>query len=338
MAQAASLRRRGGGPEPRSPPRRGTEACSVSGPPWRCVAAAAVAFQAVLLVLMLKMDFWGGGALAGLFARTAWASSSNVLRSPLQQNVSCAESAMLVRGSCHSPRRSGRCARFVVDDALRDNDLQELVGLVRWLIREAWGAGAGPPSVIDLHANTISYKDKFVDLESLMEFKSLNFTDSQIRAYSAVRWEVRRLVADLFGIPVQELRHDLTFFSHINASKVAQTPHDEYWHTHTDTEQYGTFSYTALVYLSTMRQDFDGGEFIFEGAHNETVEPRFGRLVTFTSDAENPHRVEKVSRGVRVALTAAFTCDTEKAASIEPFPKSTVMASDETESELGSEA
>ena len=47
------------------------------------------------------------------------------------------------------------------------------------------------------------------------------------------------------------LLQDLTFFSHINSSKVAKNIHDEYWHRHIDAEQYGTFAYTTLLYLST---------------------------------------------------------------------------------------
>merc|ERR1712150_11220 len=124
-------------------------------------------------------------------------------------------------------------------------------------------------------------------------------TEKQFKAYGAVRDAVRRVLADHFGMPEETLLHDMTFFSHINGSKKAQTLHDEYWHLHTDTEQYGTFEYTTLLYLSTLGQDFDGGEFIFEdpagAAKPVSVEPRMGRLVAFTSDAENPHRVEKVT-------------------------------------------
>ena len=79
----------------------------------------------------------------------------------------------------------------------------------------------------------------------------------------------------------------MTFFSHINASKTAQTVHDQYWHSHIaagtvtlmsaarrsdlaarqleflfctkDTEQYGTFAYTVLLYLNTEAQDTRAG-------------------------------------------------------------------------------
>jgi hypothetical protein len=38
-----------------------------------------------------------------------------------------------------------------------------------------------------------------------------------------------------------------------------------------------------------------------------------GRVSMFTSGGENLHYVEKVTDGIRYALTIAFTCDVEKA-------------------------
>lgn len=45
---------------------------------------------------------------------------------------------------------------------------------------------------------------------------------------------------------------------------------------------------------------------------NYTVEPKMGRVLMFTSGAENEHFVERVSEGKRYALTVAFTCDPNK--------------------------
>lgn len=42
------------------------------------------------------------------------------------------------------------------------------------------------------------------------------------------------------------------------------------------------------------------------------VEPRAGRVVIFTSGAENPHFVEKVTSGCRFVLAFWFTCDEKK--------------------------
>ena len=90
---------------------------------------------------------------------------------------------------------------------------------------------------------------------------------------------------------------------------------DEYWHEHVDTLQYGSFSYTALLYLADGRgADFDGGDFVFDALHGRPasrVGPRRGRVVAFSSGAEFPHHVERVTRGDRLAVTIAFTCRRE---------------------------
>jgi predicted 2-oxoglutarate/Fe(II)-dependent dioxygenase YbiX len=44
----------------------------------------------------------------------------------------------------------------------------------------------------------------------------------------------------------------------------------------------------------------------------QIVEPRAGRVVTFTSGWENPHFVEKVTSGERLVLSFWFTCDRDK--------------------------
>lgn len=257
---------------------------------------------------------------------SAWVAAGTTVRNTVMTNVTCAPRRS--KGACGRPRNNDACARFVLDDAVPEKEAAELRKMIEWLIEEAWGAGSGPPSVVDLHQGSISYKDSFVELAQLMEFKSITFSEAQKEAYYAVRRYLRTRLSGLFGIPEEALLHDLTFFSHINGSKEAVTMHDEYWHQHIDTEQYGTFEYTALLYLSTSGSDFNGGEFVFDNATRlskanveAVVEPRYNRLVAFTSDAENPHHVKKVSDGIRITLTAAFTCDEEKAAAVGPaFP------------------
>ena len=45
-------------------------------------------------------------------------------------------------------------------------------------------------------------------------------------------------------------------------------------------------------------QDFHGGEFVFEAAGGgAAVEPRAGRVVAFSSDAENPHKAGPTTGG-----------------------------------------
>ncbi len=53
-------------------------------------------------------------------------------------------------------------------------------------------------------------------------------------------------------------------------------------------------------------EDFHGGEFIFEATPPKkdievlAVEPKAGRVVLFTSDAENPHKADKLGSGYKV--------------------------------------
>lgn len=95
-----------------------------------------------------------------------------------------------------------------------------------------------------------------------------------------------------------------------------------------DLEQYGSFIFTALLYLADQGSggDFEGGSFEFmpagttQGQQSQpvsTVKPSRGRLVLFTSGPEHPHRVTRVTSGTRLAITIAFTCD--KRAAITDF-------------------
>ena len=73
---------------------------------------------------------------------------------------------------------------------------------------------------------------------------------------------------------------------------------------------------TSIIYL---QEPDEGGRLLFEagaGDQGGEVRPVGGRLVTFTSGAENTHRVEEVTRGVRLALTLFWTCDQDYAIQI----------------------
>ena len=111
-----------------------------------------------------------------------------------------------------------------------------------------------------------------------------------------------------------------------------KTMHDEYWHPHVDANNTAHYDYSALVYLSTSSEDF-GVEIltfmmrrrvrliahlssmtrtwpiVVTGEPSHTVAPRVGRMITFGSGRENPHRVERVTKGTRYVLSFWFTCD-----------------------------
>jgi len=43
-----------------------------------------------------------------------------------------------------------------------------------------------------------------------------------------------------------------------------------------------------------------------------TIHPAKGSLITFASGIENPHKVNKVTKGVRIAWSLWFTCNEAK--------------------------
>ena len=79
-----------------------------------------------------------------------------------------------------------------------------------------------------------------------------------------------------------------------------------YWEAHVDQDNKRAYDYSALVYFEDGGVDFGGGALIFDDG--ETILPRRGRLVAFSSGPENGHRVARVERGARTALALWFTC------------------------------
>ncbi|XP_053546543.1 prolyl 3-hydroxylase 1 [Bombina bombina] len=68
--------------------------------------------------------------------------------------------------------------------------------------------------------------------------------------------------------------------------------------------------YSAILYLNG---DFEGGSFYFTELDAKTVtaevQPQCGRMVGFSSGAENPHGVKAVTKGQRCAVALWFTLD-----------------------------
>ena len=63
---------------------------------------------------------------------------------------------------------------------------------------------------------------------------------------------------------------------------------------------------------SSSAEPFEGGLFAFlDEDKDRLVAPRCGRLLSFSSGLENPHRVEKVTRGSRLVLALWFTCSAQ---------------------------
>uniref|UniRef100_A0A7S1EDK5 Fe2OG dioxygenase domain-containing protein n=2 Tax=Hemiselmis andersenii TaxID=464988 RepID=A0A7S1EDK5_HEMAN len=86
-------------------------------------------------------------------------------------------------------------------------------------------------------------------------------------------------------------------------------PNHVYWNPHVDKANIPTYDYSALLYLNTLGDDFEGGEFAFlDDDADRIVQPRAGRLLLFPSGPENLHQVREVTRGTRYVLAMWFTC------------------------------
>lgn len=213
------------------------------------------------------------------------------------------------------------CGRFVSDSVVTEEEAAQLQNIAKKGL--TLGGSNGGASILDLHSGALSKGDSFVDVFQAMRSSEQSLiTEDDFKLYIRIKNKVHTAIANAFQVQKDKLYLTKpTFFSRIT-TKVASTVHDEYWHPHVDKTTYGSFHYTALVYLSTKGVDFDGGDFVFlDGGGgggrgpevNRTVEPRVARVSSFTSGNENLHHVAKVTRGVRYAVTIAFTCDPQEA-------------------------
>ncbi|XP_037522755.1 2-oxoglutarate and iron-dependent oxygenase domain-containing protein 3 [Rhipicephalus sanguineus] len=207
-----------------------------------------------------------------------------------------------------------KCGRVVSDSVVTSDETDALLSLAKRGL--ALSHSDGGASILDLHSGSISLGKKFVNVYKLLEQKGTTlFSENDLKVYKQVKDKIRSLIGFQFGIrpDTLHLTHP-TFFSEMTV-RPAVTVHDEYWHVHVDKEQYGSFHYTSLLYLTDYNADFGGGRLVFvDGTRgNATVEPKKGRVLAFTSGSENPHFVEKVDKGIRYALTVSFSCDPSKA-------------------------
>jgi hypothetical protein len=200
-----------------------------------------------------------------------------------------------------------KCGRYVQDGLLRDEDVDVLATIADRLIHVGKPLPVGP-SIFDIASGAVTYSDKFINTYKLG--KSLVSADEK-KVLQSTYATIEQKISELFECRGLYLAAP-SFFSRIQGGNFEVTsPNQEYYHEHVDELQYGSFDYTALVYLSSFQQDFTGGEFSFNGQYPLLVQPKKGRFSTFTSSSENPHQVHKVLNGTRLAFTVAFTCNQE---------------------------
>lgn len=255
-------------------------------------------------------------------------------------NITCLDDYPLI-GSCSPP---STCGRIIVDSFLTPDEVSLLRSMSE--LGMAFGSGSGGPTIFDAVTGAASKGEAFIDAYQMMETRwtkltqsatrtavdpsSLIFTRQQLDLYRRTTQRIQERVSKEFGVSNLYLTQP-SFFSRITAAD-AKTKHDEYWHEHVDKLQYGSFQYTALVYLSDYEKDFTGGEFVFVDGDDATssrsyprIQPSSGRLVSFTSGKENIHYVDRVRSGVRHTLTIAFTCDKKKGVEAKLFKKAEAL-------------
>ena len=119
--------------------------------------------------------------------------------------------------------------------------------------------GSGGPTILDLQSGALSMEDKFIDIWVAFNTTGVRpFTRSDVAVYHAVVARIAAALRERFGASSLHLTAP-TFFSRISADRPPVIANDEYWHSHVDTLQYGSFHYTSLVYLSEHGTDFEGG-------------------------------------------------------------------------------
>lgn len=246
-----------------------------------------------------------------------WQQISN---GPIGQILPCSNDYDLERQQLNNENDNclpKKCGRFVTDAIITDQESLEL----RLLAENIFSLiePSGGVAIFDLITGALSNGSQFINFYKLMSNDgNYSIPKEKFNIFETIKDKIINSIAISFGISANRIH--LTrpaFFTRIT-SKPDRTLNDQYWHEHVDRNTYDGFVYTSLLYLATFNQHFNGGRFIFLDANNKniTVEPRFGRVLFFTSGSENRHLVEKVTNGQRFALTIPFTCDRNKVANV----------------------
>ena len=259
-------------------------------------------------------------------------NTSSTLLTPGTHTIPCVEQSLTA------------CARVYLPSFLDASSASLLLSLSTSAFSLTPG-GSGPVTLIDLVSGALSYQDRFINAFPLFARQQTFFPLPALSLYlqltSTIRTHIHRTLNLTF--PLYLTRP--SFIAQISAHKPFLTTHDEYFHPHVDLHQYGSFDFTALIYLSEWGEDFTGGEFVFTdtkrgerqssgeeaevkaggdarvegpsvggaGSSVEEVEvrPSRGGVLYFTSGEENVHYVRKVVTGQRSTLTIAFTKNEE---------------------------
>lgn len=125
------------------------------------------------------------------------------------------------------------------------------------------------------------------------------------------------LIEERFNVNKEFIRlADPIFVTQITNNTPTNLENEQYFH---DRVGLNSCHYTAIMYLNDFNKDFTGGRFIFNDGNKTkgTVDPKFSRVLLFTTGPENTNYIEQVKTGIRYAMTISFTCETTPQLSLE---------------------
>jgi predicted 2-oxoglutarate/Fe(II)-dependent dioxygenase YbiX len=203
-----------------------------------------------------------------------------------------------------------KCLRRVTDGLFTSKDIDRLHEIVEKGMSQR--SALGGPTILDI--NTGYIRDT-MGLENLFSRSEEIYTQEDFTHYGSIIRRLKDSVMETFS--VSDLYFTApTFITRLdgNSSWNPEGDHDEYWHPHVDRSNTPHYHYSGLLYMSTYGEDFTGGALHFLNGDDmsvvdQTVEPKAGRVVIFTSGQENPHFVDRVTSGQRYVLAFWFTCD-----------------------------
>lgn len=244
--------------------------------------------------------------------------TTNTVQSVIQEASSDAKFEKIVQCGGHSNHFSSgckaeKCERSVIDGLFSDVDIEKLHEIAVKGMNQR--PTLGGPTILDINTGYIRDSN---GLENLFMKDEDIFSSDDFSHYSSIISRLKNHVMQQFHL--SELYFTApTFITRIDSRGEwePQEIHDEYWHVHADMNNTAHYQYSGLLYMSTFEKDFQGGRLHFVSpddfsAVEDTVEPRAGRAVVFTSGSENPHFVERVTGGQRFVLAFWFTCVPER--------------------------
>lgn len=175
------------------------------------------------------------------------------------------------------------CGRYVIDNFLDDEEIDYLRDFAQFGMNMG-GGGEGGVTLVDFVGAIVSHGTRFANLTIIANrhqarvakerASGLDLTTDLadvIPSNGMLIWlrtihKIHRLVEIIYDTKsvcpsASGLRYALpAFFSRIDAAP-PKTANDEYWHTHVDTEQYGSFDITTLLYISSESETMSPTEF-----------------------------------------------------------------------------